>query len=172
MIKKFSLLIFCLYATITKADMPGKKSMSDSKVIIQKINKLTAYDFYWRIEDDSAKLIKGDTTLSIPSSAGAPYNAIFWGVNRETQKSTDTLSFENYYAPDYTVSIDTIENNKFRYTQKKILNNNAGGVTGDNDVNDEKTNSSRIIMFGAISLIALILLIWIFIRRKSTSRNV
>lgn len=169
MIKKLLLLIVSLYAFKINADTPGKQPMSSSKVTIQNINKVTGYDFYWQAEYDSARSITGDTILVIPSSGGAPYNATFWGVNRITKKSTDTLSFENYYAPDYVVTIDTIDNNKLRYTKNEIPNDNAGGVTGNANYDNTTNRSAKIFMFAAISLIALILLIWFFIRRKNAS---
>lgn len=173
MIKKPLFFFLCLCTIKSNADTPGKQPMSESKISIQNITRLAAYDFYWQVERDSVALIKGDTTVLIPSSGGAPYNAAFWGINKTTNKSTDTLSFENYYAPDYLVMIDTIDNNKFRYTKKEISNNNAGGVSGDkDDVAYAKTNSTKIIMFSAISLIALILLVWYFIRKKNTTQDV
>lgn len=166
MLKKFLLVFILMYAFKINADTPGKQRMSSSKVTLQNINKLTGYDFYWQLENDSSMPIMADTTLVIPSSGGAPYNAAFWGINRVTKASTDTLSFENYYAPDIVVTIDSIPNDNFRYTKNEMINDNAGGVLG-NDNPDEKNNRSEIILFSAISFTALILLIGFFIRRKN-----
>lgn len=173
MIREFLFIFLCLCTIKSNADAPGKQPMSESKISIQNISRLADYDFYWQVEYDSAKSIMVDTILLIPSSGGAPYNAAFWGVHKTTKQSTDTLSFENYYAPDYLIMIDTIANNKFRYTKKEISNNNAGGVSGDKDDLDYAKNSStKIILLSAISLIALILLVWFFIRRKNTTKEV
>lgn len=165
--KKTFLLIICLCVFKLKADTPGKQKMNSSKVTLRNINKLTGYDFYWQLKNDSAMSIMADTTLVIPSSGGAPYNAAFWGINRVTKVSTDTLSFENYYAPDYVVTIDSISNDNFRYTKSEMRNEIAGGVLG-NDY-PKKNSRSEIILFSAISFTALILLIWLFIRRKNAA---
>lgn len=168
--KKAFLLLICLCLFKLKADTPGKQKMNSSKVTLQNINKLTGYDFYWQLKNDSPMLIMADTTLVIPSSGGAPYNAAFWGVNRGTKASTDTLSFENYYAPDYVVTIDSISNDNFRYTKNEMRNDNAGGVLGNDDPGEKNNRSEKIILFSAISLTALVLLIWFFIRRKNAGK--
>lgn len=173
MIKKIVCLGICLCLLKSYADTPGKQAMGTSKIALKNIDQLTGYDFYWQLEYDSAKSIISDTTVIIPSSGGAPYNAMFWGVNKATKKSTDTLSFENYYSPDYLITIDTIADNKFSYTKKEIPNNNnSGGYANSDNSNTSGVNpSSKIILFAAVSLIALILLSWFFIRRKNKTQN-
>ena len=167
MIRKLFVCILCISILNLNADTPGKQSMNSSKVVIENINRLTDYDFYWQPEYDSAKLVNSDTTFVIPSSGGAPYNATFWGVNKATKHSTDTLSFENYYAPDLLITVDSINNNKFHYSKKEISNSNAGGVLGDNNSTKPGDRPTKLILYSSISLIALILLVWYFMRRKT-----
>ena len=169
MIKKILLLTLCLNLFETQADAPGKRSMFESKVTFKNIPRQGDYIFYWKGRYDSAHAFTIDSTFIIPGSGGAPMDGSFWGVNKNTNQSTDTLFFSNYYAPDFIIKLDTISNSKLLYSKEQVSNSNNGSYNGDNDYSkDEGTNrSTKIILFSSISLIALILLIWYFIRRKS-----
>lgn len=169
MVKRFLLSILCLYAFKSNADAPGKRAMSESRISIKNITRLTGYDFYWKFGDNAETMVTEDTSVSLPGSGGAPYNAIFWAINKASNTSTDTLHFENYYAPDFEVTIDTIVNNKFRYQKKEIANNNAGGIF-DGDKNGTGSRSTTIYVLAGISLLALILLVWFFMKKKNSSQ--
>jgi hypothetical protein len=148
------------------ADTPGKKPMGDSRITVKNINRFSDYDFFW-IGKYSNKMIiiKSDTTVAVPGSGGAPDNGLLWAVNRSSKTSTDTLYFENYYAPDYEVAIDTIDNNKLRYSKREISNNNSsGGIIADE--NEGSGGNNMITLFATISLAALLMLVLFFMRRK------
>lgn len=170
MIKKIVFSIAFLYFFIANADAPGKRSISESKVTFKNISKLSDYVFYWKGAYDSARLFTTDSSFIIPGSGGAPMRATCWGINKKTSESTDSIFFDNYYSPDFIITLDTISGNKLLYSKSQISNSNEGSYYGDRT--DDKyadSNSGRfnnIILFSVISLIALILLIWYFIRRK------
>lgn len=174
MLKNVLFLICCLYFISANADAPGKRAMSESKISIKNTEKLSDYIFYWKGKYDTANVFYSDSTFSIPGSGGAPLDAIFWAVNKKTNVSTDSLFFSNYYAPDYVITLDTVAGTKILYAKGEISNSNAGGdYGGDKDYYDGgTTRSTKIILFSAISLIALILLIWFFIRRKNLTKEV
>lgn len=163
------LILFCCVKAI--ADTPGKKAMYESDISIKNTARLSNYVFYWKMEKDSAAMFHHDTTLSIPGSGGRPMNATLWAVNKKTNASTDTLFFDNYYAPDYEITIDTVTfENKLLYAKKEMANNNgAGDVSGSS--NGESADPSRVFLFSSISFIALILMVWFFARKRNTRRQ-
>ena len=171
MIKKILLLILCFNLFKTNADSPGNSPMDQNKVSFTNISRLSDYTFYWRLQEDSAAVFNRDSIFIIPGGRGAPRNAIFWGVNKKSTISTDTLSFSNYYSPDYVITVDTITAaNKILYTKHEISNSNSRTSFGDN-TNDAPRRSNKVILFSAISLVALVLLVWFFIRRKNKALN-
>ena len=163
-----------LFCVSILGDTPGKKSMSDSRVTFNNIQHLGDYVFYWQGEYDSAYIVKSDTTLSIPGSGGKPLDAMFWGMNKKTKENTDTIFFSNYYSPDYLITIDTVTNgNKLIYLKSTLSNSNVGGDHDDiDDVEYAKNSTTKIFLLAAISLIALLLLIWFFIKRKNRVNEV
>ena len=172
MVRKILFALAYLHFYTANADAPGKRSMFESKVTFKSISKLSDYVFYWKGEYDSANAFNIDSTFIIPGSGGAPLSAIFWGMNKKTSESTDSIFFDNYYAPDFIITLDTISNNKLLYSKSKVANSNDGSYYGDNSGDDsgdsKSTGRNNIILFSVISLIALILLIWYFIRRKNS----
>ena len=167
--KKFLFVVACLYFFLANADAPGKVAIADSKITFKNIAKQSDYIFYWKGEYDSAKAFSVDSAFIIPGSGGKPMNAMVWGINKKNNTSTDTIFFSNFYAPDFIVTLDTISNNKLLYSQTQVSNSNDGnyyGSSGDSSGDTKSPEHSNIILFSVISLIALILLIWFFIRRK------
>ena len=162
--------LFCFF--IANADAPGKRAMSDSKISIKNTSRLSEYNFYWKLEDDSVSMFNRDSTFTIPGSGGRPMNATLWAINKNTNASTDTIFFSNYYEPDYTITIDTVTGNKLLYSKSAVSNGNEGGDFADKDGDGAKVSkSSRIMLFSGISLLALILLIGFFIRRKNSKNS-
>ena len=173
MAKKILFAIACLYFFTAIADAPGKVAIADSKIIFKNIAKQSDHIFYWKGEYDSAKAFSADSTFIIPGSGGKPMNAMIWGVDKKTNASTDTIFFSNFYAPDFIVTIDTISNNKILCSKEQVANSNAGNYYGDSSADYSKpSNSTTIILFSVVSLIALILLVWFFIRRKNKTNAV
>lgn len=170
MIKKIIFSIACLYFFTATADAPGNKAVSDSKVTFKNVSKLTDYVFYWKGKLDSAKF-NIDSTFIIPGSRGVPMSALFWGINSKTNESTDSIYFDNYYAPDFIITLDTISNNKLLYSKSQVANSNDnsyyGANSGEGSADPKSSGHTKIILFSVISLIALISLIWYFIRRKN-----
>lgn len=159
--------LFCFF--IAQADVPGKRAMSDSKISIQNTSRLNGYGFYWRLEDDSARMFSHDSTFIIPGSGGRPMNATLWAVNKSTNASTDTIFFSNYYDPDYTITIDTVAGNKLLYSKSAVSNGNEGGDSvKKNGYGANSSRSFRIMLFSGLSLTALVLLIGYYIKRKNS----
>ncbi len=167
-------IFFILLSSIIYADTPGKRSMGDSKIFLKNIAVVKDYNFYWKLDNDSALVINTDTTLTIPGSGGKPYSAMLWAVNKKTNDVTDTIFFDNYYSPDYAINIDSIYNNKLLiYTKKETGNNNAGGDGLSINADDRHSGKmTKITFLSAASLIALILLVWFFIKRKVKEKNI
>ena len=166
MIKKILLAVACLYFFTAYADAPGKRAMSDSKITFKNISKQSDHIFYWKGKYDSAQAFTIDSTFIIPGSGGAPMDGMVWGINKKTNISTDTIFFSNYYSPDFIITLDTISNNKLLYSKAQISNANDGGDYGDSTGDPKSPQKNNILLFSVISLIALVLLIWFFIRRK------
>ena len=172
MIKKLGLqIIFIFLSLIIFADTPGKRSMSDSKIILKNTANFKDYIFYWKLENDSALVLNADTALTIPGSGGRPLSAMIWAVNKSTNANTDTLFLDNYYSPDYTIRIDTVYGNKLLYTRDKISNGNSLGDGLTYDAENRSDRTSKISILVGTSLIALIFLIWYFIKRKAKEKN-
>lgn len=175
MAKKILFTIACLYFFTADADAPGKRAMSDSKITFKNISKQSDYIFYWKDKYDSAQAFTIDSSFIIPGSGGTPMNAMVWGINKKTNTSTDTIFFSNYYAPDFIITLDTISNNRLLYSQAQVSNGNDDGYytdsTGDKSGDSRSLIRNNIILFSVISLIALILLVWFFIRRKNKKLN-
>ncbi len=171
MAKKIFFVITCLYIFSANADAPGKVAIADSKITFKNIAKQIDYIFYWKGEYDSAKTFNNDSIFTIPGSGGKPMNAMVWGINRKSNTSTDTIFFSNFYAPDFIVTLDTISNNKLLYSKEQVSNSNDGNYYGDSSADTKSPKHSNIILFSVISLIALILLVWFFIRRKNKALN-
>ena len=170
MAKKFLFALACLYFFSANADAPGKVAIADSKITFKNLAKQSDHIFYWKGEYDAAKVFTADSTFIIPGSGGKPMNAMVWGIDKKTNASTDTIFFSNFYAPDFIITIDTVSNNKLLYSQEQKPNSNNGnyyGNSNDSSVNTKSPGHTNIILFSVISLIALILLIWFFIRRKN-----
>ena len=163
------LIAFLFFWIHSFADTPGKKAMSDSRISFKNIGNLSDYTFFWQGEYDSATIVKSDTTLIIPGSGGRPMNATFWAVNNKTQVNTDTIFLSNYYAPDYSISIDTVYGNKLSFTKNVISDHNSGGdrITDTIDKNRNSGQFSNIGILCAASLIALVLLLWLFIKKRA-----
>lgn len=170
--KKTITLLFLISCIQVIADTPGKKVMYESDISIKNTARLSDYIFYWKMQNDSAAMFHRDTTLSIPGSGGRPMNATLWAVNKKTNTSTDTLFFDNYYAPDFEITIDTVtQENKLLYSKKEISNNNgAGDIAGSGSSEEKVSSPSRMLLLSSISVIALVLLVWLFNRKRNTSR--
>ena len=166
MSKKFLFVIACLYFFTAHADAPGKIAIADSKVTFKNIAKQSNHIFYWKGEYDAAKAFTADSTFIIPGSGGKPMNAMVWGIDNKSNTSTDTIFFSNFYAPDFIITLDTISNNKLLYSREQLPNSNEGNYYGSAE-HSTASQSNNVILFSVISLIALILLVWFFIRRKN-----
>jgi len=166
------LSLFCF--SIAIADSPGKKPMYESNISIKNTSRLGDYNFYWSVEGDSARVFSHDTSLTLPGSAGRPMNAILWAVNKKTNTSTDTLFFDNYYAPDYIITIDTVAANKLLYSRVTVANNNSNEEVDSSDKESGASSPgkrSRIMFLAGISLAALLVLVALFIRRKKATNS-
>jgi hypothetical protein len=134
-----AILLFCFLHSF--ADTPGKAKMYPSKVSFQNLDSLTNYTFYYRTRygnGDTAYILK-DGSIIIPSSGGAPDGIWFWGVNKSTKKYTDTVSVDNYYAPNYVFIINKIENDSIYYTKKELSNeNNIANEGNTSDITDKE----------------------------------
>jgi hypothetical protein len=170
MTKKFVFVIACLYFFTAIADAPGKVAIADSKITFKNIAKQSNFIFYWKGEYDSAKSFIAESTFIIPGSGGKPMNAMVWAIDKKTNAGTDTIFFSNFYAPDFIVTVDTISNNRLLYSKEQVANSNDGnyyGNSGDKPDDSKSLRQNKIILFSVISLTALILLVWFFIRRKN-----
>ena len=176
----FYSLIFILNV---KADSPDKKKMNESKVVLQGINNCKGYTFYhvyhW---GNPGGILQSDTTLIIPPSGGAPNGFQFWGINRKTGKSTDTIDFNNYYSADVVFIINKIEKDSIYFDNKELSNKNeiVDEVNTDSINNRQlvteakqikKNHYTKIIVLSLAGLIALIALVWLFIRKRKAQKE-
>lgn len=174
--RSFLLILISLATNFVWADAPGKKAMYSNKISFQNARKFDQFDFYWKLENDSARTFNSDTSFTIPGSAGRPMEARFWAVNKKTNSHTDTLFFQNYYDPDYVIILDSIASkliyHKTTLSNKNQLTDNAGADEIENKdlVKDAKkaniNHLIKMIVWGAVSAITFIFLVWLFIRRK------
>jgi LPXTG-motif cell wall-anchored protein len=177
--KKIMLLSIIAIGSFTvKADTPGKAKMHESKVSFQDVKKIPGYTFYWKQEGkDNYDSVTSDSSLILASSGGAPYRYLFWGINNTSKKSTDTILFDNYYAPDYVVIVNDVKQDSIYYTtielsnaNKIVTGSNTGSVANKQLVADAKkatqNHYTKIILFSLAGIAALAGLILYFIRRK------
>lgn len=174
--------IFC--CTYLFADTPGKATMHDSKVSFQNIKKAQGYTFYYDYKyGDKQGIVNSDTSLIIPSSGGAPDYFIFWGINKTTHQSTDTITFPNYYAPDAVIILSAVTNDSIRYTNTALSNANEIVSEGNTDsiankqlIADAKAaKRSHYIQKGFLyfaGIAGLGGLIWFFIQRKKKKKAI
>src|SRR5437588_6644767 len=130
------LILLPLVTNFAFSDAHGKKTMTGSKLSFQNTRKFDQFDFYWKFENDSARLFNSDTSFIIPGSAGRPLEARFWAVNKKTKNHSDTLFFQNYYAPDYVIILDSAGSklgyHKTTLSNKNQLTDNAGADEVEN----------------------------------------
>jgi LPXTG-motif cell wall-anchored protein len=162
----------------TWADTPGKATNHPSTVTLQNVAALQNYTLYWHKHyGDSTLTITADTSIAIPGSGGAPDGAEFWGIHKKTGKSTDTLSFSNYYDPDYVVILSGVRNDSIRYQKELLSNRNetVATVNPDSIANQQLvTDAEKVVrnktftnvLLGAAAGAALGGLAWFFIRRR------
>lgn len=157
--------------------------MSDSRITFQDVGKMSGYDLVWVRKYDTNKIIfHSDTTLILPSSGGAPDNAIVWAIDKRTGASTDSIIFENYYAPDYVIILDSSRNGKLLFQKKTLSNANE---TSDDDTSGiankelikeaERTktdHNTKITILALSSVLALTAIIFFFVHRRNRKKNV
>lgn len=176
----FYSLILILNAT---ADSPDKKKMNESKVVLQGINNCKGYTFYhvyhW---GNPGGILGSDTTLIIPPSGGAPNGFQFWGINKKTGKSTDTIDFNNYYSADEVFIINKIEKDSIYSEKKELSNENEIVEEGNTDsINNrqlvtearqiKKSHYTKIVLLCIAGLVALTAMVWIFLRKKKLQKE-
>ena len=157
MVKKIIFSIACLYFLNAQADAPGKRSMSDSKITFKNTGKLSGYTFYWQLQNDSAEAFTNDSTFIIPGSGGVPTRATVWGIDKKTSESTDSIFLDNYYAPDFIITLDTISGNKLLYSKDQKANGNDGGYYSDNSGDKSADASPAVAMLLCFRLFHLLL---------------
>jgi LPXTG-motif cell wall-anchored protein len=172
----FTTAVFCFVCLF--ADTPGKAVMHDSKISFQGVNNIAGYTFYWAMEDaDTAGAVTTDSSFYMSATRGAPYSYLFWGLNNSTKKSTDTIHFRNYYAPDYVIIINAVKQDSIYYNRKELSNNNQIIDEGNTDniankqlITDakkaKKQHYTKIILFYLAGIAGLGGLIWFFVKRK------
>jgi hypothetical protein len=179
------LISFLLSSTIltATADTPGKATNHASKVTLQNVSSLGDYTLYWKKHyGDTTIIVTDDTSLVIPGSGGAPDGAEFWGIHKKTKKSTDTISFSNYYAPDFVVLLNGMRGDSIRYMQDELSNQNEIAETANKDsitnkqlvLDAEKItrdHTMRNVLLGALTGAALGGLAWFFIRRRKKKQQ-
>jgi hypothetical protein len=177
------LLFFLLFIVSIYADVPGKEKMNESKITLQGINNLKGYSFHYRYHyGDKVGTFGLDTTFIIPPSGGAPDGIELWGTNNKTGKCTDTLNFNNYYAPDAVILFNKIENDSIYITKKELSNKNEIVDEGSTDNIDnkqlvaeakgiKKSHYTKIILLSVAGLAALAVLTWLFIRKRKSQKE-
>jgi hypothetical protein len=176
--KQLLTLILIVSAQYTFADTPGKAKMHPCKVTLQNLEKFTNYTFYYtrQYAGDSVFTLK-ESSIIIPPSGGAPDQIGFWGTNTVTKQNTDTITVDNYYAPDYVFIINKIQNDSIYYTKKELSNANEILSEGNTDdiankeliADAKKAKQNHYIKIGgfvALGAAALGGIIWFLKRRK------
>jgi hypothetical protein len=157
--------------------------MSESKITFQDLGKIKEYEFHFEADYGEKGLVSDDATVIIPGSGGRPANGFFWGVNKRTGKSTDSIYFSNYYAPDYVVILRGIEGDSLKYSMVSLSNSNTTGDEdkgGTSDIKNKQLledarehayskNTKYLLMIG-LPIIALILMIIYFMKRRKRRR--
>jgi hypothetical protein len=177
--KQLLLIFFLATGTLpATADTPGKPTNNPSKVTLQNAASLGDYTLYWKKHyADTTIVITGDTSLIIPGSAGAPDGAQFWGIHNRTKKSTDTISFSNYYDPDYVLLLNGMRGDSIRYVMEDLSNANKIVETANKDsisdkqlvLDAEKATKNywfKKVLMGAVTGAALGGLLWLFVRMR------
>jgi LPXTG-motif cell wall-anchored protein len=111
------------------------------------------------------------------ATRGAPYSYLFWGINNASKKSTDTIHFRNYYAPDYVIIINAVKQDSIYYSRKELSNSNQIVSEGNTDsiankqlITDAKKakqqHYTKNILFYLAGIAGLGGLIWFFVKRK------
>jgi hypothetical protein len=168
---------------IVLADTPGKATNHDSKVSLQNVSSLNNYTLYWKKHyGDTTIVITADTSLVIPGSGGAPDGAEFWGIDKQTKKSTDTIFFSNYYSPDYVLLLNGMRGDSIRYIQEELSNANEIVKTENTDsisnkqlvLDADKITKAHLlknVLLGALAGVALGGLTWYFIKRRKKKKT-
>jgi hypothetical protein len=182
--KQLSLCIVSLLsASVCMADTPGKATNHPSKVTLQNVSSLNDYTLYWKKHyDDTTIIVTDDTSLVIPGSGGAPDEAWFWGIHKKTNKSTDTITFSNYYDPDYVLLLNGMRGDSIRYMQDELSNQNEIVKTANKDsINNKqlvldaekvtRNHTLKNVLLGALAGAALGGLTWFFIRRRKKKQQ-
>ncbi|WP_460561211.1 LPXTG cell wall anchor domain-containing protein [Ferruginibacter profundus] len=172
----FIAAVFCCVSLF--ADTPGKAEMYESKVSFQGVKSIAGYTFYWAMErSDKADAVTEDSSFYMAASHGAPYSYSFWGINNASKKSTDTIFFHNYYAPDYVIILNGVKHDSIYYTQKELSNANDIVHEGNTDsiVNKQlvadakaykRNHYIKVSLFYVAGIAGLGGLIWFFVRRR------
>ncbi len=184
MIKQSLLILaFFMLSSIAWADVPGKREMKSCTIRIQGIATFNDYRFYYvNNYGEEKNLFRTDTNLIIPGSGGAPFSLFVWAINNKSNKSTDTLVFDNYYSPNKVVTIRKIENDSIKLEESEFSNDNkiVETVNDQEIVNKdiateakkaEKKQSVTIFIFGAIGIIALGGIAWLYMRLKKNKQK-
>lgn len=161
-----------------KADTPGKKEMHESKVSFQNIKQWGGYSFHYNFHyGDNPGIITADTTMVIPGSGGAPDGFEFWAINNKTGKSTDTVSFYNYYDPDKVIILTGFKGDSLLFTNAELSNaNEIVTNTNTDSINNKelvkeaasvtRSHYYKITAYSVVALIALAALVWFFLQRR------
>lgn len=177
------LVVFAISIFTAQADVPGKATNHGNKVTLQNVAALKDYTLYWHKHyEDTTITVSSDTSLIIPGSAGAPDGANFWGINKKTGKSTDTIQLSNYYDPDYVLIFSGIQGDSIRYSKQQLSNANTIVDTDNKDsiankqlvLDAEKikqNNTLKNVLLGAATAIALGGLAWFFINRRKKKKE-
>ncbi len=165
------------------ADTPGKATNHPSKITLQNVTSLSDYTLYWKKHyQDTTIIVTADTSLVIPGSGGAPDEAWFWGIHKKTNKSTDTITFANYYDPDYVLLLNGMRGDSIRYMQEELSNENEIVKTANKDsINNKqlvldaekvtRNHTIKNVLLGALTGAALGGLTWFFIRRRKKKQQ-
>lgn len=180
---KIFVFLFVAFAfLVVRADSPGKRAMSDSKITFQDVAKLGGYDLVWTRKYDTSHIIfHTDTSLILPSSGGAPDAAEVWGINKTTGQNTDTIFFENYYSPDYVIIFDTLTNGKLLYQKRTLSNANetsssdTSGIANKDLIKEAETartdHNTKITILAVSSVLALTAIIFFFVHRRNKNKR-
>lgn len=172
------LAITSILSSGAKADTPGKKEMHESKVSFQNVKQWSGYSFHYNFHyGDDSGIITADTTLVIPGSGGAPDGFEFWAIKNKTGKSTDTITFYNYYDPDKVIILTGFQGDSIRYSNADlsnaneiVTNTNTDSIANKSLVKEaaavKRNHYYKIAAYSGAALIALAALIWFFLQRR------
>ncbi len=177
----FIILLLCT-CFFGYGDTPGKPKNHPCNVTLQRVSALSDYSLHWqkKYAGDTFSISK-DTTIAVPGSSGAPDEGYLWGIHKKTGKSTDTVTFSNYYSSDKVMTITGITGDKIQYTIQSLSNDNQRVTTVNEDsINDkslleparrsERKHNLRITLLVSLGVLAIAgLLIFFLYRRKKTT---